>query len=135
MPLLTLHALLFLLGSFLLQKFANMTKQSLKAPLPTSFGIPSANTLTIDLRVSLTQLPVLVNNATTGHKLQGQTKQNLVISVWSKKRNWNYVALSRVTTRSGLFLVSPLPPTTDFSMSPDLVNMLDTLRNLSPSTD
>jgi hypothetical protein len=107
---------------------------SIKAPLPTSFGI-TASTLTIDLKVAMTQLPVLVNNATTGHKLQGQTKQNLVISVWSKKRNWNYVALSRVTTRTGLFLVSPLPPNTDFSMSPDLVSMLNTLRNLSPSTD
>ena len=101
-----------------------------KAPLPDHFGAASDGT--INFRITMTQLPVLVNNATTGHKLQGQTKESLVISVWSKKKNWNYVALSRVTTRQGLFLLSPLPHDVDFSMSPDLLQMLQTLRMRQP---
>jgi hypothetical protein len=101
-----------------------------KAPLPNRFGATSD--ATINFKIVMTQLPVLVNNATTGHKLQGQTKKNLVISVWSKKRNWNYVALSRVTTREGLFLVSPLPQDVDFSIAPDLTRMLQTLKQQEP---
>ena len=106
------------------------TTVRVKAPLPNHFGATSATT--INFKIVMTQLPLLVNNATTGHKLQGQTKRNLVISVWSKKRNWNYVALSRVTTRAGLFLVSPLPHDVDFSISPDLTQMLHSLKQKRP---
>jgi hypothetical protein len=81
----------------------------------------------------MTQLPVIVNNATTGHKLQGQTKRNLVIVVWCNKKNWNYVALSRVTTRNGLFLSRPLPYSTDFSISHDLQAMIATLKTKEPT--
>ena len=80
----------------------------------------------------MTQLPLIPNNATTGHKLQGQTKENLVISVWSRRRNWNCVALSRVTTIDGLFLVSPLPYDTDFSIPDDLRVMLSELQQHEP---
>ena len=109
-----------------------VTTCHVKAPLPSGFG--AVTDATITFKISMTQLPVLVNNATTGHKLQGQTKENLVISVWSKKRNWNYVALSRVTSQTGLFLVSPLPHNVDFSISPELANMLQTLRHMVPDT-
>ena len=82
--------------------------------------------------MKLLQVALLSNDATTGHKLQGQTKENLVISVWSRRRNWNYVALSRVKTRFGLYLVSPLPYTVDFSIHQDLKTMLDELSYKSP---
>jgi PIF1-like helicase/Ulp1 protease family, C-terminal catalytic domain/Helitron helicase-like domain at N-terminus len=104
----------------------------IKAPLPSILSTSNSSSLTVNYTASFTQLPVLLNNATTGHKLQGQTKSNLVIAVWSKKRNWNYVALSRVTTRKGLFLVSPLPQDVDFSISPDLQAMLQSLKTLAP---
>ena len=94
------------------------TTVQVEAPFPNHFGGTSATT--INFEIVMSHLPLLINIATTGHKLQGQTKRNLVISVWSKKRNWNYVALSRVTSRAGLFLVSPLPHDVDFSISPDL---------------
>jgi hypothetical protein len=42
------------------------------------------------------------------------------------------VALSRVQTRKGLYLVKPLPYTTDFSMSKDLKQMTDILRYVKP---
>jgi hypothetical protein len=51
-----------------------------------------------------TQLPILCNNATTGHKLQGATIKTLFVHAWSNVRNWTYVVLSRVKTLQGLFL-------------------------------
>jgi hypothetical protein len=103
-----------------------------KVPVPKEFGA-DANT-NIRFSLSCIQFPLLVNSATTGHKLQGQSKQDLVISVWSKALNWNYVALSRVRTRSGLYLVSPLPYKADFSIPEDLDSMMKTLAKCSPTT-
>lgn len=50
-----------------------------------------------------TQLPVIVNNATTGHKLQGSSVDMLFIHNWSYVMNWVYVMLSRVRTLDGLY--------------------------------
>jgi hypothetical protein len=93
----------------------------------------TSTTIKVLLSVSLTQFPVLVNNATTGHKLQGQSKDDLFICVWSSVKNWNYVALSRVRTRRGLYLMSPLPLTSDaFAIPPDLQKMYITLGTKHP---
>jgi hypothetical protein len=54
--------------------------------------------------VHVTQVPMIRNLATTGHKLQGQTKESLVVSDYLYGSNWMYVILSRVKTRYGLFL-------------------------------
>ena len=51
-----------------------------------------------------TQLPLLVNNATTGHKLQGATINSLFVHCWRYEKNWPYVVLSRVKTLQGIFL-------------------------------
>ena len=53
------------------------------------------------------------NNATTGHKLQGCTIEDLYIPSWSNQTSWSYVAISRVTTLEGLFLGRPLDPSKD----------------------
>ncbi len=45
------------------------------------------------------------------------------------------MALSRVQTRTGLFLVQKLPYDTDFSISPELRQMMQTLRTLAPAND
>ena len=50
-----------------------------------------------------------MNDATTGHKLQGMSKDKLIIVSWSFIPNWIYVVLSRVRTLKGLFLLRPLP--------------------------
>ena len=50
-----------------------------------------------------TQLPLLINNATTGHKLQGTGVDALFVHNWSYVTNWVYVMLSRVQTHAGLF--------------------------------
>ena len=103
---------------------------AVRAPLPRHLAGPTD--ATIRFKVSLRQLPFLANNATTGHKLQGQTKESLVMSVWSKRKNWNCVALSRVKTRAGLCLVQELPCSTDFSMSGELRAMLAKLKERRP---
>ena len=98
---------------------------SVKVPLPQELG---GNGKHIQFTLSLNQVPLINNIATTGHKLQGQTKSSLVMSVWSKRKNWNYVALSRVTTRDGLFLVKKLPCDCDFSFSAELREMMKLMR-------
>jgi len=52
-----------------------------------------------------------INNdlATTGHKLQGMTKQYLIVSQLSYSTpNWIFLVLSRVTSLDGLFLLQPI---------------------------
>ena len=49
--------------------------------------------------IAIEQLPMNSNIATTCHKLQGKTLENLVINSWNYTTpNWVYVVLSRVTT-------------------------------------
>lgn len=49
------------------------------------------------------QLPLVSNTATTGHKLQESTVDNIFVYDWNYTINWPYVVLSRVTTMHGLF--------------------------------
>jgi hypothetical protein len=107
----------------------------IKAPFPKNLLQFAPIKATINLTVSLTQFPIIVNCATTGHKLQGQTKHSLLIAVWSKVKNWNYVALSRVRTRQGLYLLTPLPYNTKFEVAPELTAMYAALRTLYPQAD
>ena len=60
------------------------------------------------------QIPANSNDATTGHKLQGMSKDIIIVSSWPTGglslmfKNWEYVVLSRVRTLSGLYLVEPI---------------------------
>ena len=60
------------------------------------------------------------NDFVSEHKLQGLTKDQLIIYSWNKTTSWIYVVLSRVRTIGGLFLVKPLklsdikPPSRDY---------------------
>jgi hypothetical protein len=57
----------------------------------------------------ITQFPILLDLATTGHKLQGMTKKHLIVSSFNYgTANWIYVVLSRVTSIKGLYLLKPL---------------------------
>ena len=38
------------------------------------------------------------SDAVTGHKLQGVTKDNVIVVSWQKKINWMWVVFSRVRT-------------------------------------
>jgi hypothetical protein len=62
-------------------------------------------------RSRIVQFPINNDLATTGHKLQGMTKQFLIVSsINYSTPNWIYVVLSRVTTLDGLFLMHPIKP-------------------------
>ena len=55
--------------------------------------------------LKMTQFLVKSNIVTTGHKLQGQTKQYMIFGTWNYRcRNWVYVVMSRVKTLNGLLL-------------------------------
>ena len=59
--------------------------------------------------INVEQFPVNDNSATTGHKLQGVSLDNLVISSWDYGcPNWIYVVLSRLTQSKGLVLCERL---------------------------
>ena len=51
-----------------------------------------------------TQVPLISNSATTGHKLQGATVQDIFVNDVHYGQNWPYVVLSRVKTMEGLIL-------------------------------
>ncbi len=71
-----------------------------------------------------------INDATTGHKLQGMSKDVIVVSSWptgglaTMFKNWEYVILSRVRTLSGLYLVEPINMDKSFKPSSELKNIL-----------
>ena len=81
-------------------------------------------------------MPIVFNNATTGHKLQGSSVDQLFIHEWKYGcRNWVYVVLSRVRTRNGLFIRKPIKISEikNFNTVPDaLTKMLDKFRQYSP---
>jgi hypothetical protein len=60
------------------------------------------------------QIPSNSNGATAGHKLQGMSKDVIVVTSWptgglaAMFKNWEYVVLSQVHTLSGLYLVEPI---------------------------
>ena len=56
------------------------------------------------VKVKGIQFPLLHNSATTGHKLQGSTVQNIFVNDIKYQQNWAYVVLSRVKTMGGLYL-------------------------------
>ena len=94
------------------------------------------------LRMKATQLPVVVNDATTGHKLQGVTCDSIYVHAWLRSstrgtnNNWNYVVLSRVKTRKGIYSRVPLPCDVQMYRVPrELTNMLSNFvrMQLSPS--
>jgi hypothetical protein len=54
-----------------------------KVPYPDHTGVND----TVNLKLKMVQFAVLINNATTGHKLQGSSKDNLVVSRNEKDYN------------------------------------------------
>ena len=75
----------------------------MSAKIPVSGG----NHLTLS-ELELYQLPMNLDEATTGHKLQGMTQSLLGVVDHNYSENWIYVAYSRVTKSSGLFLFKKL---------------------------
>ena len=72
------------------------------------------------MKCKINQIPVNSSDAITGHKLQGLTKDQLIVYSWNKSTSWIYVVLSRVRTLKGLFLLKGIrlkdikPPSRDY---------------------
>ena len=61
------------------------------------------------IRAKMTQFPVILNDATTGFKLQGSSKNQIILQTIDYRNNgWIYTALSRVRKLKGLFLSSKI---------------------------
>lgn len=78
---------------------------------------------------TVTQIPVNSNIATTGHKLQGMSKDMLIVNSWNYKTNWVYVVLSRVRTRKGLYLRKPLDEHRNFNVPEQLIRFEQRLKD------
>ena len=77
-----------------------------KAKFPSRLASRKQETV----QMKATQIPFIVNDATTGFKLQGASVPNVVVTELSPKtKNWIYVLLSRVRTMDGLFLQEKIP--------------------------
>ena len=88
---------------------------------------------TESFRMKSTQFQIIVNNATTGHKLQGSGVENLFVHNWYYVNNWVYVILSRVKTISGLFLRKKLDKDlSKYLVSRNLTTMLSKLKDKTP---
>ena len=80
-----------------------------------------------------TQFPILQNDATTGHKLQGSGVENLFVHKWSNVTNWNYVMLSRVKNLSGLYARFHLPTDINlYQLNPAYENMIQKFKTIVP---
>ena len=85
-------------------------------------------------RCKMKQMSANSNDATTGHKLQGMSKDVLIVLSWTTEglaamfKNWEYVVLSRVQTLSGLYLVKPIDMEKSFKPSEELRSYIDNAR-------
>jgi len=102
-------------------------EQKFNVEYPISeFGM---GTLQVTAGIDMTAFPIVVNHATTGHKLQGKSMDQLVVAEWSAVQNWAYVVLSRVRTMEGLFLLSEIPLEIDVSPPREYTEMMTRLRS------
>ncbi len=80
------------------------------------------------------QIPANSNDATTGHKLQGMSKDAIIVSSWptgslaAMFKNWEYVVLSQVRTLSRLYLVKSIDMDKSFQPSPQLTSYMEKIR-------
>jgi hypothetical protein len=77
-------------------------------PIPSKMGAQKKNKSMDVVKMQAKQFPIVSNNATTGHKLQGVGVDKLFVHDWEYTTNWPYVILSRVKKLSGLYLRNPL---------------------------
>jgi hypothetical protein len=88
----------------------------------------------VEFCCKMIQIPANINDATTGHKLQGMSKDVIVVSSWptgglaTMFKNWEYVVLSRVRTLSGLYLVEPIDMDKSFKPSSELKKYIENAR-------
>jgi hypothetical protein len=83
----------------------------------------NVTTITTNYQCKMKQIPANTNDATTGHTLQGMSKDVIIVASWPTKsmfKNWEYVVLYRVQTLSVLYLVKPIDINKSFEPSDEL---------------
>jgi len=101
------------------RKFSATIKLPLTGALSTTVG-----------NAKVKQVPVNSNVATTGHKLQGMSKDVLIVNDWNYRcTNWVYVVLSRVRTLAGLYLMKPLDLERSFNVPQSLIRFEQRLKD------
>ena len=96
---------------------------TIKFPLTESINTTVGN-------AQVKQVPVNSNTATTGHKLQGMSKDILIVNDWNYRCvNWIYVVLSRVRTLAGLYLMKPLDLERSFNVPQNLIRFEQRLKD------
>ena len=84
----------------------------------------------IQFTVVMNQFLVNLNDATTGHKLQGISINNIIIQVFPNKKlcalfkHWKYVFLSRVRTLHRLHLLQKLDKDESFKPSEEFTHFV-----------
>jgi hypothetical protein len=91
-------------------------------------GPVGPNTIRCKRKMSMLQFPINCANARTVHKLQGRSIKALVINAWDYTGNWIYVAISRVTKLTGLFIRRKLLHNKTRGMSTELQDFLEYFR-------
>jgi hypothetical protein len=110
-----------------LKKIKQSTRFKLKPSTtsPTvSFSLHDKVTQRSLAKCRMTQIPVILADAITGHKTQGMTFHNVIVPSWGNQNNWAYVVLSRCRTLKGLFLFKPISMEKSFAPSRDLKEYL-----------
>ncbi len=85
------------------------------------------------------QISASSNDANTGQKLQGMSKDVIVVMSWPSGglaamiKNWEYVVLSQVHTQSGLYLVEPIDMDKLFKPSSELKKYIENTRQTETS--
>ena len=86
------------------------------------------------VKMKATQLPVISNQATTGHKLQGASINQLFVNNWNYTTNWTYIVLSRLQSSKGLYLRNKLSTDlTKYAMLWELQKMIQCLEKTAPT--
>ena len=86
------------------------------------------------VKMKATQLPVISNQATTGHKLQGASINQLFVNNWNYTTNWPYIVLSRLRSSKGLYLRNKFSTDlTKYAMPWELQKMIQRLEKPAPT--
>jgi hypothetical protein len=93
-----------------------------------------ASSKRVTFQCKMKQIPANSNDATTRHKLQGMSKDAIIVSSWptgslaAMFKNWEYVVLSCARTLSGLYLDKSIDMDISFQPSPQLTSYMDKIR-------
>ncbi len=83
----------------------------------------------IQFKCRMKQIPANTNDASTGHKLQGMSKDVIIVTSWPTVfKNWEYVVLSCARTLSDFYLVEPINMNKSFKPSNELKRYIEFAR-------